>query len=260
MRDHALEEELQVAIENGASVWVIGDVHGHFKTLESLVRSLRLDEGDAVVMLGDLIDRGPGSAHTVDYVRTARNIHTIRGNHEQMMIDGFDDGAFFKNLDIDARIWYHNGGIDTEKSYIRFYGDGRAALEGAGRDRRWMEGLPTEIVLDDWRMVHGGYDQNYDVDDEVQEDVHLYARKQFYTAKKAIDPKRSILFGHTVTFNHLHKDESKAGLIWESDVRLDDGRPMAIGMDTCVYHDLDLPRVLSAFNLQTREVVYQDRV
>ena len=99
-----------------------------------------------------------------------------------------------------------------------------------------------------------------EIDDEVQEDVHLYARKQFYTAKKAIDPKRSILFGHTVTFEHLHKDESKAGLIWESDVRLDDGRPMAIGMDTCVYHDLDLPRVLSAFNLQTREVVYQDRV
>ena len=48
--------------------------------------------------------------------------------------------------------------------------------------------------------------------------------------------------------------------MWRSDVKLEDGRPMAIGMDTCVYHDLDVPRVLSAFNLGTGEVVYQHRV
>ena len=88
----------------------------------------------------------------------------------------------------------------------------------------------------------------------------MYARKQFYTSIKAIDPKRTILFGHTVTFKYLHKDESMAGLIWESDVKLDDNRPMAIGLDTCLYHDLKLPKVLCAFNLQTSEVTYQNRV
>ena len=259
MRDIVLEENIQNAIDNGSNVWVIGDVHGYYNTLECLLKSLELKSDDVVVLLGDLIDRGPRSAHVVKYVRDTENTHTVRGNHEQMMIDGFDEKSFFKDLDIQSRIWYHNGGIDTEASYIRLYGGEKRACEEAAKDVKWMEQLVTEIVLDDWRLVHGGYDQNHDVEGQGG-DIHMYARKQFYTSKKAIDPKRTILFGHTVTFQHLHKDESKAGLIWESDVKLDDGRPMAIGLDTCLYHDLELPKVLSAFNLQTSEVVYQGRV
>lgn len=259
MRDYVLEENIQNCIDSGANVWVIGDVHGYYNTLESLLKSLELKRDDVVVLLGDLIDRGPRSAHVVKYVRESDNTHTLRGNHEQMMIDGFDENSFFKELNIDSRIWYHNGGIDTEASYIRLYGGEKRATEEAKKDVKWMEQLVTEIVLDDWRLVHGGYDQNHDVEGQG-EDIHMYARKQFYTSKKAIDPKRTILFGHTVTFEHLHKDESKAGLIWESDVKLDDSRPMAIGLDTCLYHDLELPKVLSAFNLQTSEVIYQTRI
>ena len=36
LRDFQIEKTLQTAIESGANIWVIGDVHGHFKTLESL--------------------------------------------------------------------------------------------------------------------------------------------------------------------------------------------------------------------------------
>ena len=54
-----------------------------------------------MVLLGDLIDRGPGLP-TVKYVRESKNTHTIRGNHEQMMIDGFDEKSFFKDLNPDS--------------------------------------------------------------------------------------------------------------------------------------------------------------
>ena len=70
-----------------------------------------------------------------------------------------------------------------------------------------------------------------------------------------------------MTFKHLHKDDSKAGEIWLSDVKLDDGRPMAIGLDTCIYHEyrdsessVILPRVLTAYNIQTGKVVQQNRI
>ena len=79
MRDYELEGHLQNLIEGGGNVWAIGDVHGHFATLEELIRNLHLGEGDAVVMLGDLIDRGPDSARVVNYVRETRGIHSIRG-------------------------------------------------------------------------------------------------------------------------------------------------------------------------------------
>ena len=260
MRDKELEMKLQSALSQGSNVWVVGDVHGYFSTLKALIERISLGENDHVVMLGDLIDRGPESANIVEYVRSSRNLHSIRGNHEQMMIEGFDNVEFFKNLSMEAMIWYHNGGKTTESSYIAMYENNKEIMRRASEDLEWMLALPTEIVLHDWRLVHGGYDQNRDVEDESQEDIHMYARKQFFSSGHAIDPERTILFGHSVTFKHLYKDESKAGLIWESEVKLDDGRSMAIGLDTCLYHDLELPKVLSAFNLQTNEVIYQTRI
>ena len=266
MRNSALEARLQSILDEGSNVWVIGDVHGHFNTLKALIKRLSPSENDAIVMLGDLIDRGPTSADIVNYVRRTANVHSIRGNHEQMMIEGFDDALFFKDLNMEARIWYHNGGVNTESSYIVMYGNDDDACDRASDDVEWMKQLPTEIVLDDWRLVHGGYDQNHDVEDQ-SESIHMHARKQFFTSAHAIDPKRTILFGHSVTFKHLHKDDSKAGEIWLSDVKLDDGRPMAIGLDTCLYHQFRdfndsslLPRVLAAYNIQTEETTYQNRI
>ena len=259
MRDNGLEMDLQSRLDDGRSVWVVGDVHGHFRTLEALVGRLDLGEGDAIVMLGDLIDRGPKSAHVVRYVRGTERVFSIRGNHEQMMIEGFDESSFFKDRSVEARVWYQNGGMATEVSYISLNGGDGAARAAASSDVRWMSGLATEVVLDRWRLVHAGYDQNLGVEGQ-DEGMHMNARRQFYTSKRPVDPLRTILFGHTPTFKHLHEDDTKAGEVWRSDVKLGDGRPMAIGMDTCVYHDLDAPRVLSAFNLRTGEVVYQNRV
>ena len=259
MRDIGLESNLQSRLDDGRSVWVVGDVHGHFRTLEALVGRLDLGEGDAIVMLGDLIDRGPKSAHVVRYVRGTDGVFSIRGNHEQMMIEGFDESSFFKERSVEARVWYHNGGMATEASYISLNGGDGAARAAASSDVRWMSGLATEVVLDRWRLVHAGYDQNLGVEGQ-DEGIHMNARRQFYTSKHPVDPLRTILFGHTPTFKHLHGDDAKAGEVWRSDVELGDGRPMAIGMDTCVYHDLDAPRVLSAFNLRRGEVAYQDRV
>ena len=259
MRDNNLEEKLQNAMNNGDNIWIIGDVHGYFSTFQVLVEKLQLKENDLVVMIGDLIDRGPTSAHVVNYVRTTENFYCIRGNHEQMMIDGFDESEFFIERNYDSRFWYHNGGRATESSYIALHSDADTVLSKASDDVNWMKNLPTEIVLDDWRFVHAGYDQNHDVE-EQEEHNHMWLREQFYTSKKPIDPKRTILFGHTPTLKYLHKDDSKAGLVWFSDVKLEDERSMAIGLDTCLYHDFNLPKVLAAYNIQTNEIIYQNRI
>ena len=262
MRDFKLEGKLQNAKNNGSNIWVIGDVHGFFITFQKLVEKLQLKENDVVVMIGDLIDRGPRSAQVVNYVKTTKNFYCIRGNHEQMMIDGFkpDEIGFFNDRDRSSIFWYQNGGKTTESSYRRLYKKNLdMAVSKASDDIDWMENLPTEIVLDDWRFVHAGYDQNHDVE-EQDEQNHLWAREQFYTSRKPIDPNRTILFGHTVTFKYLHKDDSKAGLVWSSEVILDDGRPMAIGIDTCLYWPNELPKVLSAYNIQTNEIIYQNRI
>ena len=57
-RNRQIEAELQQTLDEGGNVWAIGDVHGYADTL-ALLDSLNLNSRDRVVLLGDLVDRGP---------------------------------------------------------------------------------------------------------------------------------------------------------------------------------------------------------
>ena len=97
------------------STFVIGDVHGRRKQLRQLVEWLPLKVGaDALVLLGDLIDRGEDVVGTVsDAIDLARGgAVVLRGNHEQMLLDFLDEGA---------RLWLHPavGSAPTFEQYTR---------------------------------------------------------------------------------------------------------------------------------------------
>ena len=89
-RDAGIEADLQSTLDQGGHVWVIGDVHGFNKTLRQLVAQLELSIEDRVVLLGDLIDRGPDSFDVVRFAREDPRIHCIKWNHEAMMTENFD--------------------------------------------------------------------------------------------------------------------------------------------------------------------------
>ena len=99
---------------NGANfkrVLVIGDIHGHYKKFISLYKKLNVTDEDLVIFLGDYIDRGPAgeTIYVLDWIMRAvkkDNVIALRGNHEQMMIDFFNEGDFN---------WLFNGGQGTSK-------------------------------------------------------------------------------------------------------------------------------------------------
>ncbi|HIG03798.1 MAG TPA: serine/threonine protein phosphatase, partial [Candidatus Poseidoniales archaeon] len=91
MRNIELENLLNKALAEGNHVWVIGDVHGYANVLTSLIEKLALGPNDHVVLLGDMIDRGPNSCGVIDIVRDNSNIHSIKGNHEDMMIRAYEE-------------------------------------------------------------------------------------------------------------------------------------------------------------------------
>jgi serine/threonine protein phosphatase 1 len=90
MRQQYIENDLQKALDDGHNVWAIGDVHGFSRTLEHLLDECELSMDDRVVLLGDLIDRGPDSFDVVRIARSDPRIHSVKGNHEDMMVEGFD--------------------------------------------------------------------------------------------------------------------------------------------------------------------------
>ena len=84
-RDLILERTLQETLDKGNSVWIVGDIHGYFEEFQQLLVKLDLSDDDAVLCLGDLIDRGPDSQGVLSMVRDSKRIFSIKGNHEHIM-------------------------------------------------------------------------------------------------------------------------------------------------------------------------------
>ncbi len=95
--------------ERGRDI-VVGDVHGQRETFECLLEKVRYSpaEGDRLLMLGDLIDRGPDSPGMLEWLRRD-DVVCIRGNHEQLMLDALTGSRMFEELWMDS-----NGGAWAE--------------------------------------------------------------------------------------------------------------------------------------------------
>ena len=246
-RDAHIEADLQGRLDEGRNVWAVGDIHGHLGTFRALVHRLKLGVEDRVVCLGDMIDRGPDSAGLIDYIRSHPQIVCLRGNHESMAI---------ASLETDGGVelwqpWLERGGRSTWGSYIvRAQGDLYDAKKQLASDLMWMDNLPNHIVLDDLRLVHAGYDPRMPLDLQGDKEL-LWIRKRFYAHEYAVDPNRTVVFGHSTTT----KVGPSPGYVAESQIRLNDGRPAWIAMDVGAYNHV--APGLAAIHLKSFQVVKQ---
>ena len=189
MRCKVLENMLQNALGEAKQVWVIGDVHGCAIELENLLTKLDLKSGDHALLVGDLIDRGPDSARVVDLVRSSDNLHTIKGNHEQMMISGFVEKFGRGGPSMETMLWLSNGGLDTIKSFDRMYDDGNSRLEETST---WFRSLPSQVILDGFRIVHAGFTPDVSMREQT-DDSMLWIRNIFFDHPKPLDEQRQII-------------------------------------------------------------------
>jgi serine/threonine protein phosphatase 1 len=98
-----------------ARIFALGDIHGCSKTFEKMIfEKINIQKTDQIYCIGDYIDRGKNSKAVIDLILKLRedqyNIFTLRGNHEQMLLD-----AMFEEEALD--LWIKNGGAETIKSF-----------------------------------------------------------------------------------------------------------------------------------------------
>lgn len=155
-------------------IYAIGDVHGRFDLLKELSSRIQADiEAQRytarVILLGDMIDRGPQSAHVLDWLvkeGVEGGASAICGNHERMMLN-FLDGAD------DGKMWLSNGGIETLASYGA-YGERLNALNASSRavsqalqaslprsHERLLRGLPDAFLWRDFILAHDIIDADH---------------------------------------------------------------------------------------------------
>lgn len=84
----------------------IGDVHGCLDELQALIRKAELTPADQVVLLGDLVAKGPDSVGVVQYVRE-QGFLSVMGNHEAHVLRAWDGehAAIKESLGEDGLAW-----------------------------------------------------------------------------------------------------------------------------------------------------------
>ncbi|MEW4489132.1 metallophosphoesterase family protein [Thalassoglobus sp. JC818] len=103
---------------SSSRVIAIGDIHGCFHALDTLVKVADLQPDDTLVCLGDLIDQGRESKEVLELLielSTQCNLVAIRGNHEEMFLAALES-------DQAKESWMLFGGTSTVNSY-HFGGD-----------------------------------------------------------------------------------------------------------------------------------------
>ena len=232
VRNLSLEADLQARLDDGHRIYVVGDVHGHLATFRALLHRLNLSDDDRVVCLGDMIDRGPDSAGVVRLIRNDHRIVSIKGNHEQMAIQSITEGNRVELW----QPWMVRGGKSCWASYIvQADGDLYVAKRNFLSDMKWLDALPTQIVLDKFRLVHAGYDPRMALDSQGDKEL-LWIRKTWYDYNKPVDPERTVIFGHTTT---MKLGAKKGGDIAKSTFNLADRRPAWIALDTGAYNHVN---------------------
>ncbi len=96
-------------MHNSSRTIFIGDVHGCFVELCELINKIKLNASDRVILLGDLVNKGPRSAAVVNYVKN-QGFEAILGNHDYEYIQGSNQNPKFKEIyqemGREAHMWF----------------------------------------------------------------------------------------------------------------------------------------------------------
>lgn len=207
-------------VPEGERYYVIGDVHGRLDLFEALIAAIEDDDARSgfarttVVLLGDLVDRGPDSAGVIRRAMEWSGQRTVRflaGNHEEMFLNAFDNIA-------KLRAFVRHGGRET----ILSYGIEPARYNALSLDellqelprlvpqehRAFVGAFEEYIVAGDYAFVHAGIDPGRSVEEQDRQSL-LWIRDRFlgHTAPHS----HVIVHGHTI-FDEVDDRGNRIGI------------------------------------------------
>jgi serine/threonine protein phosphatase 1 len=175
---------------------------------EEIIRAVEADDAarppaqTTMILLGDLVDRGPDSAGVIASARAwqaRRPVRIIAGNHEEMFL------LAFEKEDV-LRAFLRHGGRETVLSYpvdpVAYAGadyPGVQALMNAAvplGDREFIAGFEPSIQVGDYLFVHAGIAPGVPIEDQKPGDLR-WIREPFLSHPG--DHGCIVVHGHTIT-------------------------------------------------------------
>lgn len=194
------------------TVYAIGDVHGRLDLFERLLDTIRQDAAQidhrdgrpCVILLGDLIDRGPQSAGCMDRAMALSeepwcDVESLKGNHEEAFELFLDDPDVGPN-------WMQHGGGATLSSYgvdmVRDGGGhGWQGIQAAfvkrvpQSHRDYIKSMKLWVERGDYLFVHAGVRPGVPIERQSPTDL-LWIRQEFLAAEVPY-PGKVVVHGHT---------------------------------------------------------------
>ena len=219
-------------------VYAIGDVHGCAHLLDALLTIIAQDDKDrprkpiSLILLGDLVDRGPESRAVVETVMaltgSGGDVRCLKGNHEEAFILAARGDLralpLFRRMEGEATLASY--GLDP--ALFRVMTDAELAdwmerhVPRAHVD--FLDALPDSIAIGDYLFVHAGIRPGVPIDDQSPADLRWI--RQEFLAHRGRHPSM-IVHGHSIS----EDVDEQAGRIGIDTGAFLSGRLTALGLE-----------------------------
>ena len=202
------EAETVAAIPPGQRVYAVGDIHGRRDLFQMMVEAIEEDDRSSppaettVILLGDLVDRGPDSAGVIQLTREwqeRRCVRVIAGNHEEMFLTSFHDEDMLRHfLRHGGRETVLSFGVTPEDLRSATFEEVQALMDRAvpAETRAFLDGFEDKIAIGDYLFVHAGIDPALSLDEQPVETLR-WIREPFLSHSDSHGPV--VVHGHSIT-------------------------------------------------------------
>lgn len=196
------------SVPDGERIYAVGDIHGRLDLLEALRDAIDADDAAApparttIILLGDLVDRGPDSAGVIAAVRAwqaHRPVRCIIGNHEEMFLQSFRDSEVLRHfLRHGGRETIASFGIDREHYNRLTLEELQVEMDQLvpGDVRDYLAALEDIIIIGDYAFVHAGVDPEQPLELQRSSDLR-WIRERFLRHGEPLS--HVVVHGHTIS-------------------------------------------------------------
>lgn len=178
----------------------VGDIHGCYKTFLSLLNKVQLQKEDQLIILGDVINKGPDAKGVIDHILSLQKdgfeVYVLRGNNESLLLK-----VLKKNEKRIERLTLRFGIANLLKK-------GKTALKG--RYRKFFKSTLYYIEGDKFFAVHAGFD--YSSFDPFNDTFQMLWMRNF-KADAIFQDSKPVIHGHRVfTYKKIQNAIKKKAL------------------------------------------------
>lgn len=196
-----------ISLSGYKRVMIASDLHGNVHLLRRLLDKVGFAQGDALVLLGDYIEKGCDSLGTVRHIKKLcekGNVFCLQGNCDTLWND-LQARRYKANI-VQYMLWRKNSilcdmcrelditvNADTDPGFVF------SALERSYKDIFiWLNDLPQIMESEDYVFAHAGLDRTTDL--EGLDPERCLVRSAFYEENLSFD--KYVVVGHMVLNNY----------------------------------------------------------